>query len=164
VSKHFHADQKFDVDQIKSLGELGKRIAANGGQTNALLAVKVKGKFSSIKLRAVPKQRQPYPRLSEVAKQQREWDLHDVEGTLIGFRFPKYTGELSVPGFHFHFLSKDHTQGGHVLDVSFEQARAECDVSRQLDVLLPDSAAFDNANLDSDHTGGIHEVEGPQKK
>jgi acetolactate decarboxylase len=164
VNKHFKVDQVFNASKVKALGDLGTTIAENAKHRNALLAVKVTGKFQSIKLRAVPRQNEPFPRLSEVAKQQREWELHDVEGTLIGFRFSKYTGELSVPGFHFHFLSNDRTQGGHVLDVQFLHALIECDLSRRLDVVLPNSHAFDDADLDSDHAGGIHEAEGSQKK
>src|SRR5262249_8659116 len=37
----------------------------------------------------------------------------DVDGTLIGFRFPAATISVNVPGWHFHFLSADRGRGGH---------------------------------------------------
>ena len=39
----------------------------------------------------------------------------DVDGTLIGFRFPAAMTSVNVPGWHFHFLSADRSRGGHVL-------------------------------------------------
>ena len=44
------------------------------------------------------------------------FDFEDLEGTLVGFRFPDLTLGVGVAGYHFHFISKDRAHGGHVLD------------------------------------------------
>src|SRR4029077_15056410 len=36
----------------------------------------------------------------------------EVDGILIGFRFPAAASSVNVPGWHFHFLSADKTRGG----------------------------------------------------
>ncbi|HET9184774.1 MAG TPA: acetolactate decarboxylase, partial [Solirubrobacterales bacterium] len=40
----------------------------------------------------------------------------DVEGTMLGFRFPTYVEGIEVAGYHLHFISADRGRGGHVLD------------------------------------------------
>jgi acetolactate decarboxylase len=157
--KFFRADKQFELKQISSVGDLAKRVSDEMGVANSMLAVKITGSFERVKLRAVPKQMQPYPHLEEVAKHQSEFELKGVEGTLIGFRFPVYTGELSVPGFHFHLLTEDKKHGGHVLEVNMQSGHAECDISRELHAILPDSEAFDAAALDMDHASSIHKAE-----
>ena len=43
------------------------------------------------------------------------FDLADVEGTMVGFRFPDYSEGIEVSGYHLHFITADRTRGGHVL-------------------------------------------------
>ncbi len=157
--KNFQSDKTFDLNLVTSVAEFGKRIDANLALPNTIVAVKATGHFERIQLRAVPKQQKPYAPLAEVAKHQNVFELNDVKGTLVGFRFPAYTGEVGVAGFHFHFLTPDRLRGGHVLEMSMRDAQVECDVSRELHALLPDSAAFDKADLDLDHTQAIKKAE-----
>src|ERR687894_2174895 len=49
-------------------------------------AVRVDGRFSYVKTRSVPRQRKPYPPLAEVVQHQPTFELHDVPGSLAGFR------------------------------------------------------------------------------
>ncbi|HEX9276579.1 MAG TPA: acetolactate decarboxylase, partial [Casimicrobiaceae bacterium] len=77
------------------------------------------GRFRAIAIRSEPKQQPPYRPLAEVIKtQQVVHTLEDVEGSLIGFRFPAAASSVNVPGWHFHFLSADRTRGGHVLGLT----------------------------------------------
>ena len=42
--------------------------------------------------------------------------LHDVAGTLLGFRFPDLGLGVGVAGYHLHFVRMTAALGGHVLD------------------------------------------------
>jgi acetolactate decarboxylase len=75
----------------------------------------VDGRFEYVKTRSVPRQHKPYPPLVEVVKDQPTFELHDVSGSLVGFRFPDYAQGLNVSGYHFHFITADRSAGGHVL-------------------------------------------------
>src|SRR5215210_8243723 len=86
-------------------------------------AVRVDGWFSYIKTRSVPRQRKPYPPLAEVVQHQPTFELHDVPGSLVGFRFPHYAQGLNVAGYHFHFITAERSTGGHVL--KFRLARGD---------------------------------------
>jgi len=103
----------------------------------SVLAVRVDGSFTHLRLRSVREQQHPYPPLSEVTAHQTEWDLERATGTLLGFRFPDDVAGLEAPGYHLHFLSDDREHGGHVLDGTLVSGTAAVDGGDQLHVELP---------------------------
>ena len=127
--------------------------------TNFFYAIRVIGRFPYVHTRSVPRQHKPYPPLTEIAKRQPEFELFDVTGTLIGFRFPDYAQGFNVPGYHLHFLTEDKTAGGHVLDFRMTHGELALDHTTQFHLELPDSAEFAQANLDKDQSQAIHDVE-----
>src|SRR3954462_4089130 len=62
-------------------------LARLGGDSPSC-AVRVDGEFGLGRARSVPRQRPPYLSLSEVAHEQHVFELEDVSGTMVGFRFP----------------------------------------------------------------------------
>jgi acetolactate decarboxylase len=96
--------------------------------------VRVDGRFDYVKTRSVPRQRKPYPPLAEVVESQPTFELHDVQGSLLGFRFPIYAQGINVAGNHFHFITADRDAGGHVLE--FRLARCELRVDHEADLRL----------------------------
>lgn len=101
------------------------------------LAIQVHGLFSSVTIRSVPAQEQPWRPLGEVLKDsQQVYTLTNVVGSLIGFEYPDHTGVLHPPGFHFHFIDAARERGGHVLDFSISQARILVDPSPVLHAIL----------------------------
>jgi acetolactate decarboxylase len=119
-------------------------------------AVRVDGCFSYVKTRSVPRQRKPYPPLANVVQHQPTFELHNVQGSLVGFRFPKYAQGLNVAGYHFHFITADRSAGGHVLE--FRLARGELRIDHEaelrlelpsgVDLPVPDSTAAKGEVLD----------------
>ena len=100
-------------------------------------AVRVDGRFESLRARSVPRQRRPYPPISEVIARQVEFDLPATSGTIVGFRFPDYAQGLNVPGYHLHFISHDRSAGGHVLDCRVAAGEIHVDHSSDLHMELP---------------------------
>lgn len=115
-------------------------------------AIRIDGRFEAVRVRSVPKQERPYPRLADVIAQQRVSELGDVSGTMVGFRFPDALDGIEMVGSHLHFVSDDRTRGGHVLSYTLLEATAHLDDATQLHVELP--AAVDapahGATLDQD--------------
>lgn len=104
------------------------------GETVACCAVRVEGRFEHVKTRSVPRQRKPYPPLVEVIEGQSTFELRDVMGSLVGFRFPDHARGLNVPGYHFHFITDDRSAGGHVL--ACRMTRGELSIDREADLRL----------------------------
>ena len=126
---------------------------------NIFYAVKAGGVFDNVKVRAVPRQQKPYPTMSDIVRDQPEFDHHNIEGSLVGFRFPDYTVGLNAPGYHLHFISNDRRVGGHVLKFSTRQARVEIDITSDFHMELPEAGAFLDADLAKDNAAAIIEVE-----
>jgi len=85
------------------------------------MAIRITGTFSRLTLRSVPKQKQPYPVLKTVLEQQKTWPLENVSGILVGFWCPDSASGISIPGYHFHFISNNGQIGGHVLAAQFKE-------------------------------------------
>jgi acetolactate decarboxylase len=100
-------------------------------------AIRVDGWFGRVHARSVPRQSPPYRGLAEVVCDQHVFDLTDVEGTMVGFRFPDYSEGIEVSGYHLHFITADRTRGGHVLECHPHRGVARIDASTALHVELP---------------------------
>lgn len=104
---------------------------------SVLYAIRIQGSFKYIKTRSVPRQNKPYPRLLEVLKSQPTFEFNIVDGTIVGFWFPTYMEGLNVPGYHFHFITKDKKAGGHILECQIENVSIEIDYSSKFFLSLP---------------------------
>jgi acetolactate decarboxylase len=100
-------------------------------------AIRLDGRFELVRARSVPAQSPPYRPLAEVVADQHVFELEDVAGTMLGFRFPAYAEGIEIGGYHLHFVSEDRARGGHVLDSRSDGLRARLDVSDDLHVELP---------------------------
>lgn len=94
----------------------GALLAHLDGHAPAVVsAIRIEGRFRRLRLRSVPRQSRPYPPLAVVVARQIEWEVHDVDAVVVGFRFPAAAAGLEEPGWHLHAMTRDRTTGGHVL-------------------------------------------------
>lgn len=155
----FEPTVAIDIDTPMDLPGLAHAAdsAIPGG--NIFYAIKAAGRFEQITVRSVPRQSPPYPSLADAVSDQPLFDHQDIEGTLVGFRFPDYTQGLNVPGYHLHFLSDDRTVGGHVMGFSTCRARVEIDVTSRFQMSLPHGVDFLAADLAKDSSDAIRKSE-----
>ena len=85
------------------------------GNKNIFYMIKATGVFKTMHVRSCFPSEKPYPTLSEVAKNQREFHFANTRGSVIAVYCPAYVNGINLPGWHFHYLSGDKTQGGHIL-------------------------------------------------
>jgi acetolactate decarboxylase len=103
----------------QSLQQLQAALDALPYSASRILAARVDARFHAIQVRSEPKQTPPYRPLPEVIKEQQVINnFTDVDGSLIGFRFPATASSVNVAGWHFHFLTADRKRGGHVFTLS----------------------------------------------
>ena len=145
--------QPFDFAQMQSL------LDSRTGSKNLIYAARIDGTFKKLKLRSVPKQKPPYPPLTDVVKQQQVFELTDVHGTMVGFRFPEYFRDMNLPGWHLHFISDDRKTGGHVLGMESTQLTVQLQTIRKFEMTLPTGGTFATADLDKDLSKEIRAVE-----
>jgi acetolactate decarboxylase len=117
-------------------------------RSESSFAVRLDGRFAGVRARSVPRQSPPYRPLAEVVTDQHVFELTDVEGTMVGFRFPAYVEGIEVAGYHLHFVDVDRRRGGHVLgSVSAGPLRARIDLSDDLHIELPPSVDLADPDL-----------------
>lgn len=125
----------------------------------ASCAIRLDGHFDLVRARSVPVQRPPYRPLTEVVAEQHVFELTDVEGTMLGFRFPAYAEGIEVGGYHLHFVSADRSRGGHVLDSRSTVLRVRLDPSNDLHVELPPAVDLADPDLAASTHAAVEAVE-----
>jgi len=126
---------------------------------NVFFALRLEGVFGFVKTRSVPHQTKPYRLLTEIVKTQPMFEWRGVRGTLLGFRCPTFVSELNVTGWHLHFVTADHTGGGHVLDLRLTNQIAALDITPAIRVVLSTNTAFLKLRLGVDSSEAVKRVE-----
>jgi acetolactate decarboxylase len=101
------------------------------------VAIRIDGRFDTVRVRSVPKQAPPYPTLAAAIAQQHTSDLREVSGTMVGFWFPDELSGIEILGSHLHFACDLRLRGGHVLDYTLREATVSLDGATRLHVELP---------------------------
>jgi acetolactate decarboxylase len=142
-----------------SLDELESRLDSVLPNHDLFFAIRVDADLQSITFRSVPRQDPPYAQLAEVAKGQIIRTHAETKGTLVGFRSPKWSTGLTVPGYHWHFLSADHQLGGHVLDCQLRTAAIGYDRCDSWLVKLNASLGSSGKDLSANLSRQLEQVE-----
>jgi len=72
-----------------------------------------------------------------------------VTGTLVGFWCPPYVEGINVPGYHFHFITSDRQNGGHLLDCEIKSGKIEIDHTSEFFMMLLRGEKFYELNLEA---------------
>jgi acetolactate decarboxylase len=148
------------VDGPLAHAELLARLDALTPAGASSCAIRLDGRFDSVRARSVPAQSPPYRPLTEVVADQHVFELEDVAGTMLGFRFPSYAEGIEVGGYHLHFISDDRGRGGHVLDSRAAGLRARLDPSNDLHIELPPRIELADPDLAAATHAAIERAEG----
>lgn len=130
---------------------------------NIFYMIKAKGVFKTMHVRSCFACEKPYPTLSEVAQDQREFHFENTHGDVIAVWCPKYVNGINLPGWHFHYLSGDKTQGGHILGLSADSLRVKINKIERFDLTLPQNPEFAQRDLCEDLSAKTAVVEGAKK-
>ena len=160
-------DERVPKEELKNISDIEKMkealepyIAAN---KNVFYMIKATGKFKTMHVRSCYPSKKPYPTLSAVAENQREYHYENTTGSLIAVFCPAYVNGINLPGWHFHYLSGDKTQGGHVLGLSADELSLKINKIERFDLTLPQNAEFAKRDLCEDLSAKTAAVEGNKK-
>lgn len=154
----FVPQKRLSLSQL-SYAAFCEALDAAAPNRNVPVAIMVTADFASMRTRSVPPQSKPYKPLVEVTKNQPEFPMSNVRGTLVGFRLPAYVKGINVPGYHLHFLSDDGQRGGHVLDFRMNSGNVELAEVYRFLVMLSQKDDFARADLSKDRGRELHDVE-----
>jgi acetolactate decarboxylase len=149
VVTFFEADKTISLDKTLDYEQLKQYLDSVLPTKNIFYAIKVEGVFKYIKARSVAAQSKPYPSLDEALKKQTTFEFYDVTGTLVGFWCPAYVEGINMPGYHFHFITSDRQNGGHLLDCETESVKIEVDYTSDFLMMTLDSDEFYELDLET---------------
>lgn len=155
----FAPDDDLQLQSLDSFAALCAICDKHRVSQNIFYAFRVDGVFSYVHTRAMRKQQRGVS-LKTAAATQPEFKFKDVEGTLVGFWSPQYVSSVDIPGYHFHFLSKDRTKGGHVLECAGTDLRLQVEMVKEFHLSLPDTEEFLRADLTADLSKDLSAAEG----
>jgi len=155
----FDEDQRIEAVNVESLAGLGQTIDRCRPTKNLFYALRVDGVFDYIKVRSVPAQKKPYCSLADAVKGQAVFEYKNIPGTLVGFWSPSFTDKVSVPGYHFHFISTAKDAGGHVLDLRFRALNVQMDRCSALMLITPENGDYFSAGLEGEERRDLKKIE-----
>jgi len=160
VLTQFKPDPPVALGACSGVADLHKRLDALRTTDNLFFAYRIDGLFEFVRTRAVPRVEEG-TRLLAAAARQPEFDFHGVRGTLVGFWSPGYVKILTVPGYHFHFLTEDRKAGGHLLDCRVADRALTARIEREanLRIALPETPSFLKADLSRDGSEDLDQAE-----
>lgn len=131
---------------------------------NGIYAIRISGKYSVVKTRAFPPVTQaPYVPLAQMLPLQHFFNFTGAQGVLVGYRIPAYMEGPNISGYHFHYLSGNHQNGGHLIDVVTQGITVEICELNGFTVDLPQIQAFKNFNFKQDRREEVKQVENGKK-
>lgn len=154
----FEPDAEQTHDSEISFVDLTRTIDGMRPSENLFAALRVDGVFDLLSMRAACPAR-PGEGLVEATTHQSEFEMEGLRGSLVGFWAPAYARTVSVPGYHFHFISEDRLVGGHVLDLRGHGLDIDVHIERDLHLSLPESEDFLTADLRGDHGDELEQAE-----
>ena len=158
VVTRFARENSLECQELASLQQVITGCDDLRKSQNLFYAFRIDGTFAYVKTR-VMKPVQSGVGLKAAANAQEEFVFEETEGTLVGLWSPGYAKSFSVPGYHFHFLSKDRHHGGHVLACGTRAARIDCCEISDLHVSLPETEEFLRADLTHDPNSDLTSAE-----
>lgn len=154
----FEADLISHINTTTSRESLFRIIANTLENKNAMYAIKITGEFGYIKTRAFPPTEAPFPILSTILDKQKVFNFNNAQGTLIGYFLPEYLNGINMSGFHFHFLSADKKQGGHLLDFTAENLKIEVAQLKSMELEVSSDTSFQQFQFRNKHNDDLEKV------
>jgi len=158
VATRFQSEKDARIQDIRSIDDLYARLDAMRLSDNIFTGIRIEGFFSRVDVRVACKSEMGTD-LVTATHNQAEFHFDNVEGTLVGFYTPEYAHTIGVPGYHLHFISRDRTQGGHVLGLVANSLDIALDFGNELKLILPESSSFLNADLTGDTRSALEKAE-----
>lgn len=158
----FDNDENSDLNNVKDLDDLLTILnnKVNNYNSNQYCMAKITGTFTKMNVRSELAQKAPYKPLVDVLKtDQTFFDYENVEGTVVALYMPPYMNTINTTGWHLHFISKDKTKGGHLLNLEINKSTLSLDYTSNFNMHLPDGEFFKSLDLTIDQEDDIKEVE-----
>ncbi len=138
--------------------EFGGRLKSILPSDNMFYALHMEGRFRTVVTRSVPKT-ENYRPLAEATDRQKIRRFENVEGHLVGFYTPSFVPSVNVPGYHFHFIDRSFSAGGHLLSCEPERLDIQLQIFFSMELTLPKTLDYLTASFSRDAKKDLEKAE-----
>lgn len=114
---------------------------------NAFCAFRITGTFAEVVPTSPPKLQEPYPPFAQAKTLRKSFPQSNSQGTMVGYYSPPFAAGVGVPGFHFHFISRDCQSGGHVEEFTLADGSVNAERVFKCTLALPRTHAYQTCVL-----------------
>ena len=151
VITFYHQEDTLSLSGEIDYPSLKAYVATRVPSMNLFYAFRIRGEFEYIKCGGANVQEKPYDKtLLQMLSDRPRYQGKNIRGTLVGFWCPGYIGDINTAGFHLHFISDDHSLGGHLMEFSAKSLEIGYDIKSEYKILLPDTKIFREAHFRSE--------------
>lgn len=148
ITTFFKPDDTLQMDGEITYPSLIEHTEGMLPSKNLFYAFRISGSFDYIKCGGAARQERPYDKsLLEILADRPVYEAENITGILAGFWCPEYIGDINTVGFHLHFISDNHTLGGHLMEFRATSLTIEYDTKSQYHIVLPDTDEFRQAHF-----------------
>lgn len=156
----FKADQVFELSNMKNIEMLQQEIMRRLPSKNKPYAIRIESAFKELNVGGANKLAEnDTTGLAELMKSRPLYKKKNVTGTIVGFYHPSYASGIDLSPFHFHFISRDKSYGGHLVSGELSSAKMKVSIDEkpgyQL-ILPPDNEVFNRPWPVSDKAKGTY--------
>lgn len=127
---------------------------------NSMHMVRIEGVFDVVDARSESAYSSTHVSLKAILqKTQKSFKFQNIKGSLVGVFFPDYMDGINASGWHFHFISEDRKNGGHVFEIVMRRGKGIISKINSIELKLPDEPAFDTYSLKQASDNEIKAVE-----
>lgn len=147
-----------EIAEPLSWESFGDRLKTLLPSDNMFYAIHMEGRFRSVKTRSVPRT-ENYRPLSEATDHQKLRRFENVDGHLVGFYTPSFVPSVNVPGYHFHFIDREFSAGGHLLACEPEHLDIRLQIFFSMELTLPKTLDYLTASFTRDAKKDLEKAE-----
>lgn len=148
------------VENIESLKRELNNIIEEDFGLNSMHMVRIDGDFEVVHARSESAYNAIHVSLKNMLSEtQKSFRFDEVKGTLVCVYYPDYMDGINAAGWHLHFLSEDHTKGGHVFELKMKSGKYGLDKICNIELQLPTEPVFDTYSLKEASEDEIKKVE-----
>ncbi|PKN18874.1 MAG: acetolactate decarboxylase [Deltaproteobacteria bacterium HGW-Deltaproteobacteria-6] len=155
---HFQPALTEEIAAPLSYAEFGEHLKRMLPSDNMFYAIHMEGRFQAVETRSVPRT-ENYRPLSEATDHQKIRHFKEIEGHLVGFYTPSFMPSVNVPGYHFHFIDKTLSAGGHLLCCQPERLDIRLQIFFSMELTLPKTLDYLTVSFTRDAKKDLEKAE-----
>ncbi|QDU35540.1 Alpha-acetolactate decarboxylase precursor [Poriferisphaera corsica] len=121
---HFSSQKSWPVSNTMTYSDFEKLLDDQVINPEHVNAIKFTGTFDTVRYRCLTLT-QNYVPYDQAVKNEHVYENDNVKGTLVGFYYPPFMGELNFKRYTFHFIQDDARHGGHLVDAKLRTGKVE---------------------------------------